>query len=449
MLLLAACSPTGDLPEEKNTETPVLMSSVPAAGAVVPATLREATLVFEQKAALINKAKITLNGSAVAGATTHLNTLTVDLGTLEAETAYTLNLAAGAIKAIPGVMNTAPITVAFRTAEAPPPPATATLVAANPSPEAVRLYDFLKDNSGQKIISGAMANVSWNTNEAEWVHQHTGKYPALNGFDYIHLYASPANWIDYGNTQAVEEWWNNHGLVTICWHWNVPATQGSSEYAFYRPGSGTPSTTFDISKAVQDGTYENDVVTADLNAVAGYLLLLKQKNIPVLWRPLHEAAGGWFWWGAKGAAPLKALWKMMFDAFEAKGLNNLIWVWTAEPNDEAWYPGDAYVDIVGRDVYNKTAAAGMASEYTGLKNRFPGKIVTLSECGNVASIQEQTAQGARWSWFMPWYDYERTNNPGGAAFTETAHEHANAAWWSNAFGDPRVLSRDEMPELRE
>ncbi|MDR3188793.1 MAG: glycoside hydrolase family 26 protein [Prevotellaceae bacterium] len=445
LLLLAACVPKSKPAGEEEAVTPVLLSSAPAANATVAATLQEATLVFGQKVAITNQPKITLNGGSVAGATATDSALTVRLGALEATTAYTLSLAAGAIKAIPGVMNTEAITVAFRTAEAPPaPPLSPTLAVANPSPEAVKLYAFLKENFGQKIISGAMANVSWNTNEAEWVHRHTGKYPALNGFDYIHLYASPSSWIDYGNTQVVEDWWSNNGIVTAMWHWNVPTAQGSSTYAFYTPKGGTPSTAFDISKAVQDGTYEHGVVTADLNAIANYLLLLKQKNIPVLWRPLHEAAGGWFWWGAKGATPLKALWRLMFETFEAKGLNNLIWVWTAEPNDDAWYPGDEYVDIVGRDIYGKPTAAAMAGEYASLKTRFPSKMVTLSECGNVASVAEQAAQGVRWSWFMPWYDYGRTSSSGGAAFSSTAHEHANAAWWSSAFADPRVLSRDEI-----
>jgi mannan endo-1,4-beta-mannosidase len=436
LLLFAACS-SDDSPPEENTDTPVLESSTPAANTTVEVTLQEVVLVFEQNIAVTNQSNITLNGTAVVGATAHNNTLTVQLGSLEAETAYMLTLAAGAIKAIPGVMNTEPITLAFHTAEAPP--LSPALAVSNPSPEVVRLYTFLKENFGQKIISGTMANVNWNTNEAEWVHRHTGKYPALNGFDYIHHYASPSNWIDYGNTQVVEDWWNNNGIVTVMWHWNVPTTAGSSQYAFY-----TAETSFDISKAVQDGTYEHGVVIADLNAIADYLLLLQQKNIPVLWRPLHEAAGGWFWWGAKGAVPFKALWRLMFETFESKGLNNLIWVWTAEPNDDAWYPGDDYVDIVGRDIYNKTAATDMASEYTSLKNRFPNKIVTLSECGNVAKLSEQTTQGVRWSWFMPWYDYNRTNNPDNTAFDNTAHEHANIAWWNNAFNDPRVLSRDEI-----
>lgn len=446
-LAIACCGLLSCAEKDKGAEaaeevTPALVSANPQAGSTVSPLTESMALVFAGKIAVTGKAAITLNGLPVRQAVAKNDTLSIQLGALEAQTSYALTLAPGAVKAIPGVMNTEPITVAFATSEAPP--VALAPVAKNPSQEALNLYAFLRECFGEKIISGAMANVSWNTNEAEWVHRHTGKYPALNGFDYIHHHA---DWVDYANTQAVESWWRNRGLVAICWHWNVPVAQGSAQRAFYAPGHGTPSTAFDAAKAVQSGTYEHGVVTADLNAVADYLLLLKQKNIPVLWRPLHEAAGGWFWWGAKGAEPLKALWRMMFETFEAKGLNNLIWVWTAELNDETWYPGDACVDVVGRDVYNKAAATAMADEYAALKRRFPNKILTLSECGSVATLQEQTAQGARWSWFMPWYDYSRTVTPGNAAFGSTEHQYAPAEWWSSAFSDPRVLSRDEMPNL--
>ncbi|GHT11543.1 hypothetical protein AGMMS4956_04730 [Bacteroidia bacterium] len=313
----------------------------------------------------------------------------------------------------------------------------------------MNVYSFLQKIAGNKTLSGTMANVNWNINEAEWVHHHTGKYPALNGFDYIHIYASWAI-STYNNTGVIEDWWNNKGLVTICWHWNVPVAQGSSDYAFYtkKGDHSSDGTTFDISKAVQDGTYENGIVKADLNKVATHLLALQQKNIPVLWRPLHEAAGGWFWWGAKGAEPLKALWRLMFETFEAKGLNNLIWVWTAEPGDNAWYPGDEYVDIVGRDIYNKTATSAMLSEYNTLRNRFPNKLTILSECGNVAKIADQWNAGAKWLWFMPWYHYDRTKATSGSDFNSTGHQHANVAWWSDAFSSDAVLSRDEMPNLK-
>jgi mannan endo-1,4-beta-mannosidase len=127
---------------------------------------------------------------------------------------------------------------------------------------------------------------------------------------------------------------------------------------------------------------------------------------------------------------------MMFNYFQGKGLNNLIWVWTAEPNDgDKWYPGDNYVDIIGRDVYNNQSGNGMYNEYRALKNRYPNKIITLSECGNVAEIADQWSAGATWSWFMPWYD-------------PTGHSYASATYWKNAFANDKVISRDQMPNLK-
>ncbi len=47
-----------------------------------------------------------------------------------------------------------------------------------------------------------------------------------------------------------------------------------------------------------------------------------------------------------------------------KGIHNLIWAWTTQNyngdantynNDADWYPGDEYVDIIGRDLYGYDA----------------------------------------------------------------------------------------------
>ena len=47
-------------------------------------------------------------------------------------------------------------------------------------------------------------------------------------------------------------------------------------------------------------------------------------DVPVLWRPLHEASGGWFWWGAKGPEPFKQLWELMFQRFTQVHARSLI-----------------------------------------------------------------------------------------------------------------------------
>ena len=77
---------------------------------------------------------------------------------------------------------------------------------------------------------------------------------------------------------------------------------------------------------------------------------LKAAGVPILWRPLHEAGGKWFWWGAKGADACKKLYDIMRDRLiNHHKLDNLIWVWSTPESD--WYPGNEKVDIIGYDNY--------------------------------------------------------------------------------------------------
>lgn len=304
--------------------------------------------------------------------------------------------------------------------------------------EAQRVYDFLQETYEQKTISGMMANVAWNVEESEQVYQWTGKYPALNCFDYIHLQSSAEDsWINYGDITPVSQWWDNGGLVAAMWHWNVPASNGSGELTTY-----IDQTSFDIDNVFVEGTWEYQTVNTDLEKIVGYLKLLKDANIPVIWRPLHEAAGGWFWWG-KNADSFKKLWIKMFDYFKAQGLNNLIWVWTTETGDSDWYPGDEYVDIVGRDLYGNDAV-DCAAQYQIVVSEYGSKMVTLSECGayidtnsELGLLSEQWDAGARWLWFMPWYDND------GAALS-----HADREWWLDAMSQSYVITRDQLPSFK-
>lgn len=96
------------------------------------------------------------------------------------------------------------------------------LVNASATPAAQKVYAYLLENFESKTLSAMMANVNWNTEKSEQVYQWTGKYPAINCFDYVHLYASGANWINYSDITPVKDWWNAGGLVSAMWHWNVP-----------------------------------------------------------------------------------------------------------------------------------------------------------------------------------------------------------------------------------
>ena len=115
-------------------------------------------------------------------------------------------------------------------------------------------------------------------------------------------------------------------------------------------------------------------------------------------------------------------------------------MWTSQNNgDTDWYPGDAYVDIIGQDIYSK-GADDNAKDFAKLQKTYPNKMVTLSECGGVGKISDQWTKGARWSWFMPWYKYNATSLDN--------HDHADTSWWKDAMGNENVITRDQMPSLK-
>ena len=318
------------------------------------------------------------------------------------------------------------------------------------SPEAENLLQYLKEIEGEKTLSGTTANVNWNINEAKWVYKHTGKWPALNFFDFIHLPFSPANWIDYSNVTEVVNWHRNGGIVGCMWHWNMPTNDGQDWTC--TPGTGNKETGFDVRKIFEPESAEYKQMMNDIDKVASTLKKLNQRKIPVLWRPLHEAGGMWFWWGLDANA-CNELWRVMYDRLtNYHGLNNLIWVWTSaaawnRPYSEGykWYPGDEYVDIVGIDIYNNNSASNIFSTcYKMLRKKSPDKLIALTECGNLAPIGQQWKIGARWLFFAPWYDYERTNNISSEAFKSTDHASCNVEWWNEAFSHDYVLTRDEF-----
>lgn len=93
-----------------------------------------------------------------------------------------------------------------------------------------RLYKYLQLNYGSKTISSVIANVNWNTQEADKIYQATGKYPAMNCYDFIHIYVPKQGsngWINYNDITPVTNWADQGGLVSLMWHFNVPKTEST------------------------------------------------------------------------------------------------------------------------------------------------------------------------------------------------------------------------------
>ena len=326
------------------------------------------------------------------------------------------------------------LTPALVTLPAKPPK---TLVDAQATPSTKGLFSYLVDQYGSKVISGQQDDV-------EYVLEQTGKEPAIGSFDLIDY--SPTR-VQNGakpvrTSEAIIGWakkGDGRGIVSLMWHWNAPTDliNQAPDKLWWR-GFYTDATTFDLATALADKNSDRyKLLLSDIDGIAVQLKKFQDADVPVLWRPLHEAPGGWFWWGAKGAEPFKALWKLLYDRLTIEhNLHNLIWVYTATDTFRAdWYPGDQYVDIVGLDIYTD-ASANMSGNWGSAQALLNGKkLVTLSESGNIPNTDKVRAFGTWWSWFATW--------TGNDYIKKQPLDQLKAV-----FTDADVITRDELPNWR-
>ena len=191
------------------------------------------------------------------------------------------------------------------------------------------------------------------TAQLQKIHDKTGKWVALTGMDYKRWDMHHARDFSEPNQFLIDQW-NQGALVSVSWHAANPWTDGPE--SDWDRGNGKPRS---VRELITPGTAANKNWLAMLDDVAAGLKQLKDGGVVVIWRPFHEMNGGWFWWHQQTQADFVALWRHMFNYFtRQKGLDNLLWAYSPNTNNNKWnkgaaffYPGAAYVDIVGLDHY--------------------------------------------------------------------------------------------------
>ena len=379
-------------------------------------------------------------------------------------------------------------------------------VTPNASESARKLYGFLRDNFGKKTISGMMISdqnfnynygdmkllgpgectpadsckytdeeVSWKgqTDIAEF-YKRSGHYPAIGGFDM--LFAAGGHheegWFrgyTENNLLMTEDLWNMGGIPTYTWHWKV-----GEDTVFYTKdtypmngfnasgctegvkGTSESNTCFNYTKAfkgdkcqeIDETSQEYKDLVADVDIVSGYFKQLQDKGIAVVWRPLHEASGGWFWWGTASAECYVQLYRLVFKRMvETNKLNNLIWVWNINTDpalgydysalNAAWYPGDDYVDIVAVDIYDPLNDHNSAANYYNkiVSDVGTSKMIALSENGAIPDIDSIAEDKAYWSYWMTWSQ----------TWSGNFLEKTTTEMWKKNLDDERIIALDNMP----
>ncbi len=282
-----------------------------------------------------------------------------------------------------------------------PLPVSAKLSDPQATPQARALMQFLVSHYGRVTLSG-----QHETADAQYVQQTAGVTPAILGGDFIEYSPSRvAHGSDpKGETEKMIQAAQAGQIVTMLWHWNAPMDLVDSADQPWWKGFYTTGTTFDLQYALDHPqSPEYGLLLSNMDVIAAQLQKFQAAGVPVLWRPLHEASGGWFWWGAKGPGPFVRLWRLMHDRFtNVDHLHNLIWV-DCSGGDASWYPGDAYVDIIGTDAYPSDPDDALSSSWEDLQRQYNGrKLVALTEFGGVPDVDKMYQYGVRWSYFMSW-----------------------------------------------
>lgn len=230
---------------------------------------------------------------------------------------------------------------------------------------------FRQLGARHRILSGQFTNFGHRADlrAPTRLYRLTGRWPALIGVDYAEFNPKAASrrttqWLmnavaagrfdlvthDDLSTAAPNRvarlYWQSGGLVTVGVHFSNPANPR---------GGGLRDRGVDLASLLTRGTATHRRWMRQLDEIATALAELRDEGVVVLWRPFHEMNGAWFWWGQPKPATFVRVWRHMFDYFSRiHGLNNLLWIYGPNMGDDAvrYYPGDAYVDLVGLDVYS-------------------------------------------------------------------------------------------------
>lgn len=310
------------------------------------------------------------------------------------------------------------------------------------------LYQYLCESYGKQVLLGQHDTIGTSA-ETDMIYKTTGKYPAIRFGDLMLATEKDSITTDTEMNIAMD-WASKDGIVGYMWHWAAP----DDKREYY-----ADQTDFDIKKAVtkeniaelsledikklqKDGKVSKECVAVvqDIDTISEKLSTLRDEGIAVLWRPLHEASNGDFWWSNDKEA-YKWLWKLMYERqTKYHKLNNLIWVWSAQNAD--WYVGDKYCDVLSCDVYDDGNKDAQVNIMLFLQSISKNKPIAMSECGSFPDIQSIADEKAMWAFIGQWGGNYLMTDDG-----KLAEENNTAAELIKMYNNNLTLTRDKLPDF--
>lgn len=217
------------------------------------------------------------------------------------------------------------------------------------------------------------------------VHAVTGAYPVVLGSDF-HYYTEKSTTERGYHIEAVKWAYQKGFVITFDWHLSA---RNTTSYAcngapvnLARNIANQDNTTGDVTWYFGELDKVIEIINTDL--------VVEGERVPIVFRPLHEMNGNWFWWGAGCSGFTPADYKKLFQLtveYIKDRTTSVLFCWS--PNSPVnstvinnYYPGDSYVDVLGLDTYELTASnfrnhMGAIVDYAQTHD----KVAVLSETG--------------------------------------------------------------------
>ena len=336
----------------------------------------------------------------------------------------------------------------------------------------MEVWNYLRSVYGKQVIAcqQMMGNECY---EDLVFYNATNDLTAMKGYDFIFCTGSYHS--DDMIDEAIEWSKESGGLCAFTWHWNVPKDIDNPEggYAFYT----NEITNFSQVNAVTPGTKEYETVIHDIDLIATKIQRMESEGVTILFRPLHEASGAWFWWGLQGRDSatnevFQKLWYMIYDRLENyHKLTNIIWVWNGQNPHTAIHPNAFDIEGIDRYYDQEDISAEALSTYyekcygelagydkycaelAGMEST--GKMMALTECGYIPDPEGIKAANTMWLYYMVWngdFIYE-TDAAGKAMVDLNGTPHPNPKkgitneMLAEYFSNDLYITHNKLPEF--
>lgn len=336
----------------------------------------------------------------------------------------------------------------------------------------MEVWNYLRSVYGKQVITcqQMMGNECY---EDLVFYNATNDLTAMKGYDFIFCTGSYHS--DDMIDEAIEWSKESGGLCAFTWHWNVPKDIDNPEggYAFYT----SEITNFSQVNAVTPRTKEYETVIHDIDLIATKIQRMESEGVTILFRPLHEASGAWFWWGLQGRDSatnevFQKLWYMIYDRLENyHKLTNIIWVWNGQNPHTAIHPNAFDIEGIDRYYDQEDISAEALSTYyekcygelagydkycaelAGMEST--GKMMALTECGYIPDPEGIKAANTMWLYYMVWngdFIYE-TDAAGKAMVDLNGTPHPNPKkgitneMLAEYFSNDLYITHNKLPEF--